>query len=88
MILGIAGNSQLLALVFAMVIAIILGMGMPTTAAYAVAASVVAPGLIKLGISPLVAHFFVFYYAVDLGDHAAGGAGRLRRCGDRRQPTR
>jgi len=64
LILNIAGNSQLLALVFAMVIAIILGMGMPTTAAYAVAASVVAPGLIKLGISPLIAHFFVFYYAV------------------------
>ncbi len=64
MILAIAGNSQLLALVFAMIIAIILGMGMPTTAAYAVAASVVAPGLIQLGISPLVAHFFVFYYAV------------------------
>ncbi len=64
LILAIAGNSQLLALVFAMLIAIILGMGMPTTAAYAVAASVVAPGLIKLGISPLIAHFFVFYYAV------------------------
>eukprot|EP01030_Chromulinospumella_sphaerica_P006204 gene6204-6065_t len=33
-------------------------------AAYAVAASVVAPGLIELGIQPLVAHFFVFYFAV------------------------
>lgn len=64
MILAIAGENQLLALFFAMIIAIILGMGMPTTAAYAVAASVVAPGLIKLGISPLVAHMFVFYYAV------------------------
>lgn len=64
MILDIAGASQLAALFFAMVISIILGMGMPTTAAYAVAASVVAPGLIKLGISPLIAHFFVFYYAV------------------------
>ena len=64
MILAIAGESQLMALIFAMAIAIILGMGMPTTAAYAVAASVVAPGLIKLGISPLVAHMFVFYYAV------------------------
>lgn len=64
MILDIAGQSQLMALIFAMIIAIILGMGMPTTAAYAVAASVVAPGLIKLGISPLVAHMFVFYYAV------------------------
>jgi len=64
LILSIAGDSQFLALVFAMSIAILLGMGMPTTAAYAVAASVVAPGLIKLGISPLVAHMFVFYYAV------------------------
>jgi TRAP transporter 4TM/12TM fusion protein len=64
MILSIAGDSQFFALIFAMLIAIILGMGMPTTAAYAVAASVVAPGLIKLGISPLVAHMFVFYYAV------------------------
>jgi len=64
LVLGIAGESQFLALVFAMLIAIILGMGMPTTAAYAVAASVVAPGLIKLGISPLVAHMFIFYYAV------------------------
>jgi TRAP transporter 4TM/12TM fusion protein len=64
LILAIAGDSQFLALIFAMAIAILLGMGMPTTAAYAVAASVVAPGLIKLGISPLIAHMFVFYYAV------------------------
>ncbi|MCP8615620.1 TRAP transporter permease [Salirhabdus salicampi] len=64
MLLSVADNSELLALVFAMFIAIILGMGMPTTAAYAVAASVVAPGLINLGIEPLFAHMFVFYYAV------------------------
>lgn len=64
MLFNVAGNSELLALVFAMFIAILLGMGMPTTAAYAVAASVVAPGLINIGIEPLVAHMFVFYYAV------------------------
>jgi TRAP transporter 4TM/12TM fusion protein len=63
-LLDIAGASQLAALFFAMCISILLGMGMPTTAAYAVAASVVAPGLIDLGIQPLIAHFFVFYYAV------------------------
>ena len=63
-LLGIADQSQLLALVFAMMIAILLGMGMPTTAAYAVAASVVAPGLVQLGIPLLTAHFFVFYFAV------------------------
>ena len=37
---------------------------MPTTAAYAVAASVVAPGLIQMGLEPLAAHMFVFYFAV------------------------
>ncbi|MEL6206441.1 MAG: TRAP transporter fused permease subunit, partial [Pseudomonadota bacterium] len=64
LLLGLAGVSQLLALFFAMCIAILLGMGMPTTAAYAVAASVVAPGLVELGIPTLTAHFFVFYFAV------------------------
>lgn len=64
LLLGLAETSQLLALFFAMCIAILLGMGMPTTAAYAVAASVVAPGLVQLGIPLLTAHFFVFYFAV------------------------
>lgn len=64
LLLGLADTSQLLALIFAMAIAILLGMGMPTTAAYAVAASVVAPGLVELGINQLTAHFFVFYFAV------------------------
>lgn len=64
LLLEIADNSQFLALLFAMLISILLGMGMPTTAAYAVAASVIAPGLQDIGIPPLVAHFFVFYYAV------------------------
>jgi TRAP transporter 4TM/12TM fusion protein len=63
-LLSIADTNQLLAMFFAMCIAIMLGMGMPTTAAYAVAASVVAPGLVQLGIPQLTAHFFVFYFAV------------------------
>ncbi len=81
MLLGVADTSMLLAMFFAMCISIMLGMGMPTTAAYAVAASVVAPGLQQLGVPPLVAHFFVFYYAVlsaitppvALAAYAAGG---------------
>ncbi len=63
-LLAIAEQNQLLALFFAMCVSIVLGMGMPTTAAYAVAASVIGPGLIQLGIQPLVAHFFIFYFAV------------------------
>lgn len=64
MVLAIAGESRFLGLVFAMLIALVLGMGMPTTAAYAVAASVIAPGLVQMGIPALTAHLFIFYYAV------------------------
>lgn len=64
LLLEVADQSQLLAMFFAMCISILLGMGMPTTAAYAVAASVVAPGLVALGVPLLTAHFFVFYFAV------------------------
>lgn len=64
MVLALAGQSTLLAMLFAALIALILGMGMPTTAAYAIAASVVAPGVIRMGVEPLVAHLFIFYFAV------------------------
>ncbi len=63
-LLTLADQSQLLALFFAMVVSIVLGMGMPTTAAYAVAASVIAPGVVNLGVEPLIAHLFIFYFAV------------------------
>jgi len=46
------------------IIALILGMGMPTTAVYVIVALTLAPALTKLGIHPLAAHLFVFYYAM------------------------
>jgi TRAP transporter 4TM/12TM fusion protein len=64
LILGIAGANVLLAMLFAGLVALVLGMGMPTTAAYAIAAAVLAPGLAKIGVPALVAHMFVFYFAV------------------------
>lgn len=64
LILAAAGESQPIAFLLAMIISIILGMGMPTTAAYAIAAAVVAPALQSLGIQPIAAHLFVFYCAV------------------------
>jgi TRAP transporter 4TM/12TM fusion protein len=42
---------------------LILGMGIPTTAAYVLVAAVMAPALIAINIEPLAAHMFVFYYA-------------------------
>jgi TRAP transporter 4TM/12TM fusion protein len=64
LLINVAGGNLLLALIATMIVAIILGMGMPTTAAYAIGASVLAPALIKLGVAPLGAHMFLFYFAV------------------------
>ncbi|WP_247653727.1 TRAP transporter fused permease subunit [Labrenzia sp. PHM005] len=82
LLIDIAANGQLfLALIFTMVASIILGMGLPTTAAYLILATVVAPALVKFGVPMLTAHFFVFYYGcistitppVALASYVAGG---------------
>ncbi|MCF0229873.1 MAG: TRAP transporter fused permease subunit, partial [Parasporobacterium sp.] len=54
----------LVALVLTMICCIILGMGVPTTANYCIMASTCAPILIQLGINPIAAHFFVFYFGI------------------------
>lgn len=52
----------LLALILTMFTALILGMGLPTTAAYLILATVVAPALAKMGVPILTAHMFVFFF--------------------------
>lgn len=64
LILFIAGNSLAPALIFTMLAGIILGMGLPTTAAYIVQAALLIPALIKLGVPTIAAHLFVFYFAI------------------------
>lgn len=61
-IIAIAGGVPLAALLLTMLLAIVLGMGLPTTAAYLILATVVAPALVKIGVPILAAHMFVFYY--------------------------
>ena len=58
-----AGGNLFLSLLFTAVACIILGMGLPTTSAYVIGASILAPALAKLGLSALTAHLFVFYFA-------------------------
>lgn len=60
----LASGELLILLVLAMVTSIIFGMGMSTTAAYALVATLVAPALTNTGFDPLIAHFFVFYFAI------------------------
>ncbi|KJS88369.1 MAG: hypothetical protein JM58_00945 [Peptococcaceae bacterium BICA1-8] len=63
-IISLSGGSQIIALFLAMIGSLILGMGMPATAVYIVAASLLAPPLVDLGIPPIGAHFFIFYFSV------------------------
>ncbi|MDO4290026.1 MAG: TRAP transporter fused permease subunit [Eggerthellaceae bacterium] len=59
-----AGDFVIIGLVFTMLCCLILGMGVPTTANYCIMASTCAPILIQLGIDPICAHFFVFYFGI------------------------
>jgi TRAP transporter 4TM/12TM fusion protein len=63
-IIDLSGGSLFLTLVLTMITCIILGMEVPTTAAYIMAVIVAAPALIQLGVHPLAAHLFVFYFAI------------------------
>lgn len=53
-----------IALVLTMVVSIILGMGLPTSACYIISASIAVPILTKMGIPPFQAHFFVMYFSI------------------------
>jgi TRAP transporter 4TM/12TM fusion protein len=52
------------ALVMTGAVCILMGCGIPTTANYIIMVTVAAPTLVQMGVEPLVAHFFVFYYGV------------------------
>lgn len=63
-IISISGGILWLALILTAVVALIMGMGLPATAAYIVSGTLAAPALVKLGLVPLAAHLFVFYFAI------------------------
>lgn len=59
----LSGGNIPLALFLTMILALILGCGIPVTAAYILVAVAVVPGLVRMGVDPLAAHFFAFYYS-------------------------
>ena len=63
-LLGLAGGNVWLLLLLTAVSAIILGMGMTTSAVYIIMAVLVAPALVEVGFLPIAAHFYVFYFGV------------------------
>jgi TRAP transporter 4TM/12TM fusion protein len=64
LITSVSGGNMMIAGLMLMVTTIILGMGVPTTAAYVIGASIGAPILIGLGVPKLAAHMFVFYFSI------------------------
>jgi len=58
-----SGGNLFLAMILVMCGCIILGMGMPTTASYIIAASVMVQAMIEMGLIPIAAHMFCFYFA-------------------------
>jgi TRAP transporter 4TM/12TM fusion protein len=62
-LVDVAGGNLVIALLITMVAGVILGMGMPTTPAYIMQAALLIPALIKMGVVPMAAHMFAFYFS-------------------------
>ena len=63
-LVALAGGRLLPTLFLTMISSLILGMGAPTTANYIITSTIAAPALLKLGVHPLTAHMFVFYFGI------------------------
>jgi len=64
LIVALAGGSLPLTVLFGALAVWILGLAVPVTASYIIAAVMVVPALTTVGVAPMAAHMFVFYYAV------------------------
>jgi TRAP-type uncharacterized transport system fused permease subunit len=81
LVISAAQGNLLLSLIYIMIAALVLGMGLTTSAAYILTVIIAAPALVDMGVKPLTAHLFVFYYAclstitppVALASYAAAG---------------
>jgi TRAP transporter 4TM/12TM fusion protein len=63
-LIALSGDSLFLLLVLTALISIVLGMGMPTVSVYVLTATLLAPSLVKLGVTPMAAHMFVMYFGM------------------------
>lgn len=63
-LLTLSGGMLLPTMFFTMITAIVLGMGVPTTANYVITSTIAAPAIIQMGVPVLAAHMFVFYFGI------------------------
>ncbi|MGD9322107.1 MAG: TRAP transporter permease, partial [Desulfobacteraceae bacterium] len=64
LVITISAGSLLLALPIVMLASILFGMGLPTVVCYVLLAATVAPSLINLGVTPMAAHLYIFYFGM------------------------
>ncbi|MDO5562845.1 MAG: TRAP transporter permease [Synergistaceae bacterium] len=64
LLLALAGGNMVILMLLTMVSALILGMGMTTTSVYIILSVLVSPALVQMGVKPLAAHLFVFYFGI------------------------
>ncbi|MBI1942119.1 MAG: TRAP transporter fused permease subunit [Betaproteobacteria bacterium] len=63
-LLALTGESLPVMLALTAVMAILLGLGLPTLGVYVIMATLIAPALVKVGIAPMAAHLFVLYFGI------------------------
>jgi TRAP transporter 4TM/12TM fusion protein len=63
-LIALSGQNLFVLLLLTAMISIILGMGMPTVSVYVLTATLLAPSLIKLGVTPMAAHMYVMYFGM------------------------
>jgi TRAP transporter 4TM/12TM fusion protein len=64
LIVTLAGSSLFLTILYAALAVWMLGLAVPVTASYIIAAVMIVPALVQVGVAEVAAHMFVFYYAV------------------------
>jgi len=64
LVITLSGGQLVLALPIIMLASLLFGMGLPTVVCYVLLASTVAPSLVDLGVHPLAAHLFIFYFGM------------------------
>ena len=64
LIVDLANNNLFLTVIYTAIAVLVLGLAVPVTASYIIAAAITAPAMISLGVPEVAAHMFIFYYAV------------------------
>jgi TRAP transporter 4TM/12TM fusion protein len=63
-LIALSGENLFVLLLLTALVSIILGMGMPTVSVYVLTATLLAPSLVKLGVTPMAAHMYVMYFGM------------------------